>query len=964
MNLTFSNTNLADLGSLRIIGRVSRREPALAPTRERVEYQVRLDFFEQTFAANYNLIQQLAAAMKANVASLQWQDDNGTQYEAMTVTAGDFSTEAAPLERGGTYWQAITFSFWYYQALAAGTLTGSFTAAVAQGLPAQPAQDLGSVELWSEKLTSERFDPLHSERRMVIGTVNCAGKWIGDATQSLGNMQPALLAKKDALILALAAQSQGVLAFGTFSQTVRVTEFAAEVNQVRNWIAWTATFTFTRYPDEANYSILELRAQTRENQAEGIEYITLSGRIRAATEASAEASLAAFVASIVPATFSLVSQETTPTTVGSDSDASGDGTFFSELSFTWEYRDVSTLKGTFQRSAPNAPVVSLGTVDKFGERKVTTLFDPMRSVRNRAAGQVTMSGKWFAPESLTVAQKQTLLLAQEAAMKTEIVKGCNGPLIYGAAFNQVVRVLDFDAQVNRLTNQIEWSLSASWTDYPNESDYALADIQVGTREDQTQGTVFITLTGRIAAQSPEAAYSKLARLRNAFVPAGYVLTGNDPQERHVSSESNFMTTGQNQGDGDAFIEVTINESWQKTVDGNVLEWTLRIATEVDTKSPVVRTIYSGTVRAAAATQAAALAAANVQASVLGAGQGPMLMRSSVVEDERLFQTTDGQIFVAVNFSYEYASQNTVLYLEVRSELATDNYGNNTRVVTGFVVASSLATASATYQTNVRALFGGQLVLSERLPTLNQMQLQQPDQTFATLDERYDFNLVILLPKATGKTSIRYDLQTTPDFRTLELTSTLQGTVWASSQTEGEALIQSTLVGLALAGKLIANPRTPHFRAGPATTGGAPVQVFESMDFTVTLVGLFTGLSGILISECAEEFLFSGNRNIEKPIPDGVSILQQCGITLGVHTITARCVATTAAAANAWVRTIRAALMQSLNGNASALEDPPRISQRYAFLPQIAGVPTGTNANVTVVEVSATFSEKIPQLVFS
>ena len=1413
MKLSYNNTDLATLGVLRVLGRTTRREPAEAPQRERVEYRVRLDFFQSSFQANFGLLQAFASALQSDSAALQWTDDGGTTYENRPVTAGDTDMPREALERGGTYWQAVEFSFWYWNhGLTLNTLHGSWTGSTGGAL------DLGAVENWSERTRVERVDPLRATRRMAQGTIAASGRWQADTTLPLAQRQVALQAQKTTLLAALISAAQGTLAYGQFSQTVRVAEFNADVNQPENFVAWTASFTFTRYPDEAdyslldyalttrfaetegvtyltlagrihapteaaararlallqtsvipsgyalvstqtdpksagseseltggngnngsdgvtfidlgftveyrttsglgttlaltggatlnlgtvdrfrdalqiqrfselrdtrrrvsgtvtlsgqwyapdtltqaqqqaalaaqwaaldggipqastgtlaygtifnqtirvvdftadldrvtnvvrwslvatwtrypnegdyslldytvaprknwaegiqyltvagrieapteaaargrlagleaspglvpsgyalvsvqssartvgsesnqnggangnngndgetfteltfsveyrdtsalpatyqnltatgamtfalgtvdkfkettavtrfddlrdvrkraaglvvmagkwyvsdtllpadqqaqltaqkqlfdtqlvngnrgqltyagifsqairvteftaeinrltnciewtlaanytrypdeaNYSLVELRVQQRLNRTEGINYLTLSGRIHAPSAAAAQAQLTAQAAAVVPTGYVTLATDISPATVGSLSDGTngnngGDGIVFTEITFTLEYRDITGMVCTYQRSAVNAPQVTLGTVDKFASRTLSTLFDELRSVRKRSAGGVTLSGRWWAADTLTVAAQQAQLLAQQALLQQEMAKGAAGQLNYGAAFGAVVRLQDFDAQINRVTNCIEWSLTASYTLYPNEADYAMADIQVGTRENLAEGTVVKTLTGRIGAQSATAALSKLARLRTAFIPAGYVLQSESNEQHQISTESGLATTGQNQGDGDAFIELTLNEVWQSAV-GSVLEWSLRTSTDADVRLTTVKTTYSGTVRAAAATQPAAFAAAAVQASVLGGGKYPMLLRSNIVALDRLFQTTDGLIFVTVEFSYEYETATATSYLEVTSTRATDNYGTDTEMVTGMVAAPSLSAAAALYQTNVRglSLFAGALILSERLPTLSQRQLVGA----GALDEKYDFSLVLLRPKATGKDSITYDVSTQPDFRSLELTTTVAGKVWGASQVEAEAFLQSLLTGLAIPGKVVASPRTPHSRSGPDVGGSGAVTVFESMDFSVTYVSLFTGVAGILESEVTEEYVYSGNRNIEKAIPDGPSIVQQCGTTLGQHTVTARCRATTPTAAAAWVRSIRTALLLSVNGSTvTAYEEPPRISTGYKFLPQIAGVPVGNGTNVTVYEMSGTFSEKIPEMGF-
>lgn len=1412
MNLTFNNTNLSNLGTLRILGRSTRREPAEAPQRERVEYRVRIDFFQQSFPANYGLVQNLNNALQVDLAQLTWTDGNGTTYENRPVTAGDSEVPRDVLEKGGTYWQAIEFSFWFWNhSLRLNTLNGAFTPANGGA-----AQDLGAVEFWSEQTRNERFDPLRDQRKTVTGVVQCSGRWQADTTTVVASRHAALLAKKDQLTAALVVMANGTVQYGTFNQVVRVTEFRADVNQPENYVGWSASFSFTRYPNETDYALLEYEVTTRFDETVGIHFLTLTGKIQAPTEAAARTRLGAVQTSVVPANYSLMNTQAVPRTVGSESNASGgnlgqsdgltfvelsftveyrdkatqtttltltppgggtgptinlgtvdkfrdavavqrfsdlrdqrrresgtvtlagrwyaldtdtpaaqqasldaawlamdsnlvttaagvlsygtifnqqvrvvdftadldkvtnsiswtlvatwtrypdetdyalldytvtpryalmegihyltvagriegpaeaqvrarlaalqaspglvpagyalvsvqssprtvasestgtgagnasgdgttfieltfsieyrdtsalpatyqnlsvggaltfgmgtvdkfrdgttitrwdelrdtrkraagtvmmagrwyvsdglsagdqqaqltaqkqlfdaqllggnrgqltyagifnqavrvtsftaeinrltncilwtleatftrypdeanyalveyraqkrlnkpdginfltltgkihapsaaaasvllaqqaaavvpsnyvtlnsdispatvgslsdgggDGLVFTEINFALEYRDIATIACTYQRTAVNAPQVNLGTVDKMSFRNLTTLFDEMRSVRKRAAGQVSLSGHWWAADALSAADAQTQLLGQLGTMRTELIQGAAGQLNYGAAFGETVRILDFDGHINKLTNCIEWTLSASYTTYPNEADYVLVEIQVGTRENQAEGTVVKTLTGRIGAQSPEAAQSKLALLRRVFIPSNYILQNNTGEERRVDSQSNLNST-QAPSDGHAFIDLSVNELWQAAA-GNILEWTQRIETRTDVRTTTVSTIYSGTVRAAAGTQAAAFAAASAQASALGAGKLPLLYRSNIVDLNRLFQTSGGQVFVTVEYSYEYEGATSTSYFEATSTRATDNYGVDNETVSGYAAAGSLAAAAASYQANVRSLsaYNGALVLSETLPTLNTQTIVGS----GSLDQRYEFRLVLLRPKVAGNPTIQYDVQTSPSFTTRELTTTVSGRVWASTQVEAEAFLQTVLTGLNLTGgKLVSSPRTPHYRRGPVAGGAGTGTVFESMDFSATYSSLFTGIAGILMTEATEDILYSGNRNIEKMIPNGPSVVQQMGTTMGMHVVTARCVATTASAAAAWVRGIRAALLYSLNNvNLPAYEDPVRIATSFKFLPQVAGIVVGDSANVQVYEVTATFSEKVPELVFA
>jgi len=280
-------------------------------------------YFIFHFQANFGLLELFAQALQTDQAQLQWQDDGGTTYENRPVTAGDSDTPSDVMSRGGTHWQAVEFSFWYWNhALTLNTLNGSWRATGVSGSPL----DLGMVEIWSEQIRSERVDPLRNNRRTVIGTVTASGRWAADTTLPVAARQTALQQQKDTLLSSLVDEADGTLQYGAFNKVVRVADFKADVNQPQNSLAWSASFSFTRYPDEADYSLLDYSVTARYAAAEGITYLTLAGKIHAPTEAAARKRLAALQASVIPPGYALVNTQTDPHSAGSESDASGGST--------------------------------------------------------------------------------------------------------------------------------------------------------------------------------------------------------------------------------------------------------------------------------------------------------------------------------------------------------------------------------------------------------------------------------------------------------------------------------------------------------------------------------------------------------------------------------------------------------------------------------------------------------------
>src|ERR1035437_4975137 len=173
MKLLYNGVDLATLGVLRILSQATVKEPAEAAQRERVTLRCRLDFFQQTYAENAELVQSLWAGLKSATAVLLWQDESGATLAQRAVMAGDAELLEESGTRGGTRWQAVVFSFWTFlydlpkQALAA-TLGG---------------RDLGQVEKWSEGLDTTRWDEFRSARKRVAGEVTASGRLPADMSQ-------------------------------------------------------------------------------------------------------------------------------------------------------------------------------------------------------------------------------------------------------------------------------------------------------------------------------------------------------------------------------------------------------------------------------------------------------------------------------------------------------------------------------------------------------------------------------------------------------------------------------------------------------------------------------------------------------------------------------------------------------------------------------------------------------------
>ena len=962
MQLVYNGVDLAALATqFRVLGVATVREPAEAPQRERVTYRVRLDFFEQTYADNRGLIEQVRAALTTQQVQMVWTDETGAVQLQRTVTVANDDEAEDAAQRGGTYWQGLSLTFWYYNHdVAANCLSGTVA-----------GQDLGAVERWTEQVQVTRFDELRDVRKRVAVQLQASGRWQSDTAQPLETRRSALLAQASALQAVLVTNASVPLAFANFDQTVRIVDAKVEVDQPHYAIAWSLTCTYTAYPNELNYLLCDFRVQLREAKLEAVRYWSLTGKIEATTEALARTKLALIKAALLPSGYAPWNENTEARQIESRTSATptdlpptgGDGATFTELTFTLDTRETGGMEATFQRTATGAAKLNFGTVDRFADRYATTLFDDLRSARKRTAGNVTMSGKWFATESLSDADRQAALLAVKAQFDTELQKGVVGTLQYGGAFPAtVVRLLDFNCDVNRARWCVEWSLTAGFTRFPNEADYALCEFRAVTNEQKETGVVTFSLSGRIGAPTPEAARNKLARLEAQLVPAGYVQTKDEASDQRVQTESGTQggtDLAHDAGDGLTYIELTFANEWRKTA-GDVVTWTLRQSDTDDARTCFITSTFSGQVQAKGPDAVTAFATASAMAAQLGDGKYPFEVRSVITEAQNLFLTSGGVVFVTVDYSYEYLRKGSRIFLEVKSELAADTFGTTTETVSGMVAAPTLALAVQTYA-GIRsgASYASALVLNERTPKLAResfMNTGTPNTEITGLDEQCTFSFQVLRPM--GLTSMEYTLSVESNLQTLEKRTTVKGVVRAASAAAAQAYLTSFMGGWQL-GKLLTATADSEYRRGPQPNG-VVAEIFVGLHFSQSWVDLLTGMvSGILECEITEDVQYSGDRLVTKPIPDGVSIVQRCGTREGRRTVTARVLATTETSGTAWVKRKRDELMEG------DWMEPPRITTVYRFLPQTDGVVAGSGTpNVKLFEVTGQFNEVLPDYAYS
>ncbi len=158
----------------------------------------------------------------------------------------------------------------------------------------------------------------------------------------------------------------------------------------------------------------------------------------------------------------------------------------------------------------------------------------------------------------------------------------DGTLTYGD-WSQCVRVDDFHAEINQAETGIEWSLSASYSLFPNEGGYATAEYTVNDREDVESGDEFFAFNGKISAPTQALAMAKLNSLRTAVLAMyGWTLAQRlrdeaSTQSVYANGDATTYPAGSgvaDAADGTTFIELSFSEDYRRRIQGLLVGCTL------------------------------------------------------------------------------------------------------------------------------------------------------------------------------------------------------------------------------------------------------------------------------------------------------------------------------------------------------------------------------------------------------
>jgi hypothetical protein len=955
---------LHTLGVLQIQGQSVERERL----GERHTLRLRLEFFARTYRENLTQVDLLRTALKSTVGTLVLTDENGvTRVNRLVHAAPDAEPADGRGPLAGTTMQAVTFEFWWWEVDVAG-----------EGLVctvAGPSLELalGQVEEFKEGYTAEFYQATAAARRRLGGTVEARG-WFsprvaGAESQALATRRASLQAQRDGLLLVLAEGGETTLTYGTFNRPVRVSRCDVQINQAQDRIEWSFTGSFNRWPADATGVVCDYTV-TRRQAPDGAQTGRLAGRITAPTAADARAAVAALRATHFPgtagageATWVLVHTEDTERLgqSGPTTELDQEATTTAELDFADDWKRRNDLRVTFRRvPATGSPPdwQDLGTVEGWAERYATGALEEMRAPRRRTGGALEIRGRWE-PDSFadTPAVRRAALLDRRSAWMTEMTARPELELRYGPpgsegqVFSGRVRVRTFDAVVHEGSWTLEWTLAVEYTVWPNEANYLLLEYQLDEAEDREGGTVTRQFTGRIGAATEAQARAKLTALEGTLCPnTDWVCATRSANVRTVASESGegAYPAVATVSDGSVFTELSFSVTFRKFT-ASVVSATCRITPGDDLKAGFVTTTYAGEVTAQGVSEAAAISAAQAKATALGDAQLPFRLngQQTVTNVQRL---ATGSFLSTVQFSYAYqAKPGSGTYLEWTVEISTDAAGAKVETVSGYATGSTLVAAEARV-TALRNTYAGRLFLSDRSATSKQERVAAAT---TVLEDRVAFQWTLHV--ARTQVSAAYTVAIENDYATLERRVTLAGTILGATAADCRLVLPVLRAAAGLTSSPVQTRESTRQqtseRAVPANPGTVPnwtpypswgQGTFLAFEFSETHSVPLTGFTQIVSCEVVEETQAGGIRYVEKPLPDGPSVIQNAGWAMGTVTVTGQVSALSRDTCTAWATKCQTALLPAA---ADTYDHPAQLGWTMGFAPLTDGTPLGAGLNV-------------------
>ena len=229
----------------------------------------------------------------------------------------------------------------------------------------------------------------------------------------------------------------------------------------------------------------------------------------------------------------------------------------------------------------------------------------------------------------------------------------------------------------------------------------------------------------------------------------------------------------------------------------------------------------------------------------------------------------------------------------------------------------------------------------------------------------EFSLQVYSPKLAGEVGMKYSMEVTRDFLTLEMRTALEGSCFAQDRPTADAAVAALMLALKF-GASVRSRRHEDREAQPGGTqpgsgnnqpgsGIGTTDVMLKLDFQEDFVGAVTGQAGVNEMKLTEKVVYSETRWSVQNLPfemdgsGGVSIPQPSGVDPGSRVVSGSVTAGTLATAQAWAVKQRALLTGDALGGSYPRQEEWETD--YEFVPRIDGIPTGNTANVRLYRVN-------------
>ncbi|MHB1310322.1 MAG: hypothetical protein ACYC23_24915, partial [Limisphaerales bacterium] len=618
------------------------------------------------------------------------------------------------------------------------------------------------------------------------------------------------------------------------------------------------------------------------------------------------------------------------------------------LDFWWWETDTTPASGSATWTPFGGSAISLGRVGPFKEGIDTQRISPLRSDRTSSAGRVTMAGKILGDTAASPSARRTALLATKETLEAAMAAK-EGRLIYGTFDRSGVRVERFEADLDAAGDALEWNLEGTFSRFPNEASYLLVDYTIAERDQRQAGTRSVSMAGRIQSHTAAAARAKLDGLRAALALryAGFTL--------NIEGDPSITERIFDGPDGETYLELSFEETYKVSLNTGYSDWRLQMADDDDPASGRIKRTYTGTVGAKAATWQAAYSAAVAKARTLGADRNQIMVSGRITPTDA--QQSDGfagsgnERFCRVEFEFAYQLRGAGrTYLEIASEAQVETFGPSWESVSGFITAATLTDARGIY-TQIKAGYPGRIIDGERvterrvkvavngaaptgsMPTPPLMTGGATVNAAEVLDnaadasgvptappllgsgyvrqtERLEFSFRVFRQRAAGTVAVKYSSNTETDYLTLEVNTSIGGTVQAATRAEAESAVALLRPGgVTVLSRSYTTDRMKYLGAVVGSGDDAPTPDAESGEpgtlteftFRERWVSRVTGDNALLECSVSEDFQHSGPNFVTHATAFGRPVVQQCGYTPATLAVTASALSASEAAATAWVK---------------------------------------------------------------